>query len=67
MTCTQCDAVAQRGRFCVSCGKRLPPSPLPVRRPRLAPQHLRDDDTQPVLRFGVTPRTALDRSQDALV
>jgi hypothetical protein len=65
MTCTHCDAVEQRGRFCVGCGKRLPPSSLPVRRPRLAPSHLRDDDTQPVLRFGVTPRTAIDRQQDA--
>ena len=67
MTCTQCDAVEQRGRFCVGCGKRLPPSPLPVRRPRLAPEHLRDDDTQPVLRFGITPRLPLERQQDALV
>jgi hypothetical protein len=67
MTCTHCDAVEQRGRFCVGCGKRLPPSPLPSRRVRLAPEHLRDDDTQPVLRFGITPRTPLDRQQDALV
>ncbi|MGY2129441.1 hypothetical protein [Blastococcus sp. SYSU DS0617] len=67
MTCTQCEAIEQRGRFCVGCGKRLPPSPLPARRQRLAPQHLRDDDTQPVLRFGVTPRTPLERQQNALV
>lgn len=67
MTCTHCDAVEQRGRFCVGCGKRLPPSPLPARRARLAPQYLRDDDTQPVLRFGITPRTPLERQQGALV
>jgi hypothetical protein len=67
MTCTQCEAIEQRGRFCVGCGKRLPPRPLPARRPRLAPQYLRDDDTQPVLRFNVAPRTPLERQQDALV
>jgi hypothetical protein len=67
MTCTHCDAVEQRGRFCVACGKRLPPSPLPARRARLAPAYLRDDDTQPVLRFDVTPRTPRERQQDALV
>ena len=60
-------AVEQRGRFCVGCGKRLPPSPLPARRARLAPAYLRDDDTQPVLRFSVTPRMPLERQQDALV
>lgn len=56
MTCTHCQAVEQRGRYCVGCGKLMPPSTLPARRVRLAPQHLLDDDTQPVLRFGVTPR-----------
>ena len=45
MTCTHCDAIEQRGRFCVGCGKRLPPSLLPSRRARLAPAYLRDDDT----------------------
>jgi hypothetical protein len=34
----------------------MPASSLPVRRVRLAPAHLRDDDTQPVLRFQVAPR-----------
>ncbi len=67
MNCTHCDAIEQRGRFCVGCGKRLPPSPLSARRPRLAPQHLCDDDTQPVLRFGVTPRSPLEQQQDAFV
>ena len=67
MTCMQCEAIEQRGRFCVGCGKRLPPSPLPMRRARLAPQHLSDDDTQPVLRFGVRPRTPFERQGSALV
>jgi hypothetical protein len=68
MTCTHCDAVEQRGRFCVGCGKRLPLSPLPARRVRLAPAYLRDDDdTQPVLRFDVTPRSPLERQLDARV
>src|SRR4051812_2402792 len=31
MTCTHCNAVEQRGRYCVGCGKLLPPSPLPPR------------------------------------
>lgn len=57
MTCTHCNAVEQRGRYCVGCGKLLPPSLMPARRVRLAPQHLLDDDTQPVLRFSVTPRS----------
>jgi hypothetical protein len=56
MSCAQCGTVEQRGRYCVGCGKLLPPSPLPIRRVRLAPGHLLDDDTQPVLRFQVTPR-----------
>ncbi len=59
MTCSHCSAVEQRGRYCVGCGKLLPPSARPVRRPRLAPQYLQDDDTQPVLRFRVTPRPPL--------
>jgi hypothetical protein len=57
MTCSHCFAVEQRGRYCVGCGKLLPPSPLPARRVRLAPRPLADDDTQPVLRFRVTPRS----------
>ncbi len=38
MTCTHCNAVEQRGRYCVGCGKLLPPSPLPPRPVRLAPR-----------------------------
>jgi hypothetical protein len=56
MSCAHCNAVQQQGRYCVGCGKLLPPSSLPVRRMRLAPTHLSDDDTQPVLRFNVSPR-----------
>ncbi len=67
MTCQHCNAVEQRGRYCVSCGKLLPPSPLPVRRVRLAPQHLRDDDTQPVLRFRVKPRLSVENGTPATV
>ena len=51
MTCTHCNAVEQRGRYCVGCGKLLPPSQLAARRIRLAPRPLENDDTQPVLRL----------------
>ena len=67
MTCTHCSAVEQRGRYCVGCGKLLPPSALPVRRVRLAPRHLRDDDTQPVLRFRVNPRESVENGTPAAV
>ncbi len=51
MTCAHCSAVAQRGRFCVGCGRRMPPSLTPVRSVRVVPR--RDlDETQPVLRLG---------------
>jgi hypothetical protein len=59
MTCTHCSAVEQRGRYCVGCGKLMPPSPLPARRIRVAarpPYPMPDDATQPVLRFRATPR-----------
>jgi hypothetical protein len=65
MTCTHCSAVEQRGRYCVGCGKLLPPSPLPARRVRLAPRHLVDDDTQPVLRFRVSPRPSVENQTPA--
>lgn len=65
MTCSHCDAVQQRGRYCVGCGKLLPPSQLPVRRVRLAPRSI--DETQPVLRFRPTPRLPLPEEQVAAV
>jgi hypothetical protein len=65
MTCAHCTAVEQRGRYCVGCGKLLPPASLPSRRVRLAPEHLRDDDTQPVLRFTVRPRSPLKVEETA--
>jgi len=64
MPCTHCTAVEQRGRYCVGCGKRMPPSALPVRRARLAPRN--DDETQPVLRFRPTPRLPLPEEQIAV-
>ena len=67
MTCSHCSAVEQRGRYCVGCGKLMPPSPLPVRRVRLAPRPpypLPDDATQPVLRFRVTPRRPLSQESE---
>ena len=65
MSCAHCNAVEQRGRYCVGCGTLLPRSPLPVpvRRARLAPRHLLDDDTQPVLRFNVLPRPPVRQEQ----
>lgn len=62
MSCTECGAVEQRGRFCVGCGKLLPPSALPLRPVRVAPRpsyQLPEDATQPVLRFRVNPRRPL--------
>ena len=56
MSCAQCGAAEQRGRYCVGCGKLMPPSSLPPRRVRLAPRPTFDDDTQPVLRLQVRPR-----------
>jgi hypothetical protein len=64
MECRHCNAVEQRGRYCVGCGKLMPPSMLPVRR-RPMP-HLRDDDTQPVLRFRVSPRLPQPEEQVAV-
>ena len=49
-SCAHCSAVQQRGRYCVGCGKLMPPFE-PARRMRLAPDHLESDDTQPVLRL----------------
>ena len=30
-SCAHCNAVEQRGRYCVGCGKLMPPSLLPAR------------------------------------
>ena len=54
MTCTHCNAIEQRGRYCVGCGKLNPVALLPSRRARPAPRY--DDETQPVLRFRTSPR-----------
>ena len=68
MTCAHCNSVEQRGRFCVRCGKLLPPSLLPARRARLAPRRgLDDDDTQPVLRFRIAPRGSVENEAPAAV
>jgi hypothetical protein len=67
MTCLHCSAVEQRGRYCVGCGRVLPQSGLPSRRVRLAPRHLESDDTQPVLRFPVSPRLSVEQQTPATV
>ena len=56
MTCSYCSAVEQRGRYCVGCGKPMPPSDVSPRRFPVAPRPALDDDTQPVLRFRVNGR-----------
>jgi hypothetical protein len=64
-SCAHCNAVEQRGRYCVGCGKRMAPSQLPARRGRLAPTHLESDDTQPVLRLrhgAPRPRVSLEEA-----
>jgi hypothetical protein len=66
MTCSHCSAVEQRGRYCVGCGKLMPPTQLPVRRIRLAarpPYSLPDDATQPVLRLRIAPRRPVAEEQ----
>jgi hypothetical protein len=67
-SCVNCNAVEQRGRYCVGCGTRMPPSQLPPRRIRLAPRPLEHDDTQPVLRLrhGV-PRPRVEAETPAAV
>jgi hypothetical protein len=50
MTCANCSAVEQCGRFCVGCGRRMPFS-APARPVRVVPRPAMDD-TQPVLRLG---------------
>lgn len=68
-SCTHCNAVEQRGRYCVGCGKLLPPSSLPPRRIRLAPRPLEQrslehEETQPVLRLRhAVPRPRVPQSQ----
>jgi hypothetical protein len=64
MSCSHCDAVEQHGRYCVGCGKLMPPSVLQVRRVRLAPRSM--EETQPVLRFRPTPRLPLPDQQVAV-
>jgi hypothetical protein len=52
MSCAHCGAVEQRGRFCVGCGKTMPPNLDTPRRVRIAARpYLTDDMTQPVLRL----------------
>lgn len=73
MECTHCGARAQRGRFCVSCGRRVPPSLQPMRPVRLAPRPAERADTatpvpvdldltQPVLRLERIPRPRVPRA-----
>jgi hypothetical protein len=68
-SCAHCNAVEQRGRYCVGCGKLRPPSLLPPRRVRLAPAHVESDDTQPVLRLrhgAPRPRTPSEQTPAAV-
>ena len=68
-SCAHCNAVEQRGRYCVGCGRLMPPSQLPSRRVRLAAVHLEnDDDTQPVLRLRhAMPRPRVPQQETAAV
>jgi hypothetical protein len=67
-SCAHCNAVEQRGRYCVGCGKLMPPSQLPTRRVHLAAVFENDDDTQPVLRLRHgTPRPRVPQEQTAAV
>ena len=67
MSCAHCGAVEQRGRFCVGCGKTLPPNLDTPRRISLAARpYLTDDMTQPVLRLRhAVPRPRVPQSDEA--
>jgi hypothetical protein len=66
MDCAHCGAVEQRGRFCVGCGKTMPPNLDTPRRIRLAARpYVTDDMTQPVLRLRhAVPRPRVAESED---
>ena len=67
MDCAHCGAVEQRGRFCVGCGKTMPPNLDTPRRIRLAARpYVTDDMTQPVLRLRhAVPRPRVAETEDA--
>ena len=67
MNCAHCGAVEQHGRFCVGCGKTMPPKLDTPRRIRLAARpYLSDDMTQPVLRLRhAVPRPRVPQAEEA--
>lgn len=66
MDCAHCGAVEQRGRFCVGCGKTMPPKLDTPRRIRLAARpYVTDDMTQPVLRLRhAVPRPRVPQTEE---
>jgi hypothetical protein len=51
MSCAQCAATHQRGRFCNRCGRQLPPAVAIVRRTPLVRRfRTRHEPTEPVVR-----------------
>jgi hypothetical protein len=66
MSCAHCGAVEQRGRFCVGCGKTMPPNLDTPRRIHLAARpYLTDDMTQPVLRLRhAVPRPRVPQAEE---
>jgi hypothetical protein len=68
MDCAHCGAVEQRGRFCVGCGKTMPPNLDTPRRIRLAARpYVSDDMTQPVLRLRhAVPRPRVPQTEEAI-
>ena len=67
MNCAHCGAVEQRGRFCVGCGKTMPPKLDTPRRIRLAARpYVTEDMTQPVLRLRhAVPRPRVPQTEEA--
>jgi hypothetical protein len=67
MTCAHCGAAEQRGRFCVGCGKTMPPTLDTARRIQAAVRpYLTDDMTQPVLRLRhAVPRPRVAQAEEA--
>ena len=67
MSCAHCGATEQRGRFCVGCGRTIPPHQDAARRiPTAARPYLTDDMTQPVLRLRhAVPRPRVPQTEES--
>ena len=66
MNCAHCGAVEQRGRFCVGCGKTMPPKLDTRAGSGRRPPDVTEDMTQPVLRLRhAVPRPRVPQNEEA--